>query len=1238
MQIVRKGIDVPDELIRAHKEGRVVFFCGAGISYEAGLPGFKKLTETIFEKVGERLNSAEKKAADYERWDAVIGSLENRIADRTQVRRKLIEVLTPDRTRPNFTTATHEALLDLATVGGVSPRLQIVTTNFDLLFDSLIKDKCNFAQTYSAPLLPTPRPGLWNGIVYLHGVMPEKYDETQAGNLVLASGDYGRAYLTEAWAARFVAELLRNYVVCFVGYSLSDQTVRYIMDAVEVYNRIGDKTEKVYMFTDSNEPDVICHNKSVVRIPYNPEDCGGNHAILHQTIQTWAKRYKAELDGKRAIVREYAPLNPTEIPDDGYVGQMMWAIAADDDGRNRVLKFFAELDECPNFGWLEVFEKNGFLEGSLFSDDEYGEKSSILGRWILRRMTSREVVLWTIKNQRRLCPQFFRIAESLCNSAQNNDDQVWKLDAFTIRLWRLVLAKKLDDEVERDAFVRLEVDRWLTQGSLDVLKIERLGKLLKPSLLVSASYAQHKVSKDGLIQGPLQDTIFFKIGYSGQYTEYLLKQVAEKFKGRLFEIVNIASEVLEQTLEECTYLFDGNYGSCDAFIDIPSIEDHWQNERGMHAMPYLASIIRDGWLELVIKDRAEARALALKWIRSKHLLIKRFGLFAAKATDVLSLDEWFGTLIEWHGFLLWAPQVKREVMRLFVEKSKVLSPEQLQQLTDALVKGFPACRSIFFRREKEEVESIIDHSKLVRLSKLKKAVVALPKNGEQELARIHEKYPSWTVSDDESDEFACWANWTGDPTEEKEQAVINVPHDVDGLVDWLKADIKKDLYFRHKTKDDFLDVCKECQDNVIAAFLKLGDSNEWDNERIYAALKCWMSKESVAKAAAFVIAALRKMDGEAFGHIANQAASWCEDVVKARLISDNDLMVIGDILLDAEYEWDKQNLSFGKPGDMISTAINHPVGRIMTALIDKSFPETIHKGDGINPVYKHLFEVVLNSDKVSTIHGRLILASRAIAFYYADEEWTRQKLLRYASWDFQREATAFWQGFLWQRSMHIPLLCDLKEPFIATAKHCDVLSDSVHSYVSVFISLILRHQSDFSGDEMAEVIRGMNESQLEDAAKVVESYIRNIVKEGGDVDRSWREDIWPIVCGMWPQDEDKLTRQIQDSLTAALMQTKEVLADGIGAMWFLRAKKVVATDVSERRDYHWLLHRCSESDNVAKYPDVCLEIVYRRLNGIRLWSNTELEKILSIIAKAKPCLMTDQRYKTLKQISDEVRG
>ncbi len=47
MQFVRQGPDIPERLIKVHEDGRVVFFCGAGISYPARLLGLAGLVKVF---------------------------------------------------------------------------------------------------------------------------------------------------------------------------------------------------------------------------------------------------------------------------------------------------------------------------------------------------------------------------------------------------------------------------------------------------------------------------------------------------------------------------------------------------------------------------------------------------------------------------------------------------------------------------------------------------------------------------------------------------------------------------------------------------------------------------------------------------------------------------------------------------------------------------------------------------------------------------------------------------------------------------------------------------------------------------------------------------------------------------------------------------------------------------------------------------------------------------------------
>lgn len=90
MQFIQNGPDIPDALLQAHEEGRVVFFCGAGISYPAGLPGFEQLVRKLYEQAGEHPQTLESDALRDKKFDQTIGLLEKRIqGGRRNIRRHL---------------------------------------------------------------------------------------------------------------------------------------------------------------------------------------------------------------------------------------------------------------------------------------------------------------------------------------------------------------------------------------------------------------------------------------------------------------------------------------------------------------------------------------------------------------------------------------------------------------------------------------------------------------------------------------------------------------------------------------------------------------------------------------------------------------------------------------------------------------------------------------------------------------------------------------------------------------------------------------------------------------------------------------------------------------------------------------------------------------------------------------------------------------------------------------------
>ena len=79
MQFVENGPDIPERLLQEHEDGRVIFFCGAGISYPASLPGFGGLVDKIYEELGTTRSTIEGEAYGKGQYDATLDLLERRV-------------------------------------------------------------------------------------------------------------------------------------------------------------------------------------------------------------------------------------------------------------------------------------------------------------------------------------------------------------------------------------------------------------------------------------------------------------------------------------------------------------------------------------------------------------------------------------------------------------------------------------------------------------------------------------------------------------------------------------------------------------------------------------------------------------------------------------------------------------------------------------------------------------------------------------------------------------------------------------------------------------------------------------------------------------------------------------------------------------------------------------------------------------------------------------------------------
>ncbi|MFT3899404.1 MAG: DUF4020 domain-containing protein [Gordonia sp. (in: high G+C Gram-positive bacteria)] len=870
-QWITAEVELPQELLDAHAEGRVVFFVGAGASCAApsSLPLFEELAMLLGGEANEPYVKPPGGAG--EPLDRFLGGLTD-LTPPYAVHERAHAALTPATSLPND---WHDAIVRLAAAYG-HPR--IVTTNFDDHLDAAaLAAGVHFSDKWIGPAVPLGN--AVSGLVHLHGSVTRGHEE-----LILTDKDLGQAYLSEAWATRFLLKLFQDYVVVFVGYGLTDPTMRYLTLGLP-------SGASLYAFEQTSracDPDWT--RLGVTTIPF-----GEDFDTVPKALNAWNTRARmGQLDHRSQVeTLVYGGTTLTPVARDYLVARVGTAEGARD--------FVHAVDELTEPGakveWL------GWAEGhpafrELFAQREVSEAAAVLGDWFLHDFMSSPDLHGTAfrtleRLGQKLSDHLFRRA---CFATWRLDEK----DAVVAERWRAFLATSvLGQSVPLDRDLLLPFLQDLTvRGPATLRSVLRPYLKLKPLLFFGDADATNALPDAKIEWAADEHTL----------TLHLLRAIADapaadsRLGGVLVESLMAAYDLL--------LAYHGDRSWDPLSRDRSAIEPHGQDDV-REPLDALVDALRD----YGVKAIAVRPNLADLWWEREHALFQRLALHLIVADSSRSNDDKLEWALSRTG--LYPDHAKHELFRLLAGALPGASAEMRARVLAAVDVG-PDYR--------DDLEGRDLHVSYVKYNLLVWLVMSVPDWTEaaDALAVVQGENPSFGPR--EHPDFDIWMSggvWGGKLPLAPEDFIALLAESASTAVDKLLEPDYAEHRFEDPTWDDALRLVRQtiCERPGLGLSLWIeiqtrGDLGERAEDLLRATVSGWTSADL----------------GDNGEKILERVASLASDPVSAhdigrflleqieRQIETDETPTLAAMRAVAGTLWNKQNEQFSHNHDNLMSA------------------------------------------------------------------------------------------------------------------------------------------------------------------------------------------------------------------------------------------------------------------------------------------------------------------------------
>lgn len=632
---VTGDVRIPEAILTAHSEGRLVFFVGAGASIDSpsDLP--------LFDKLAEHLAGVARVTYDSEApIDLFLGSMPDNFDTHEHARRRISQ----KSSAPN---STHVALVQVAAAGGP---LRVVTTNFDNhLSTAAAEEGVLVPDQWTAPALPLGDD--FAGIVHLHGSVLRDAQE-----LVLTDVDFGRAYLTQAWATRFLLPMFQKFTVLFVGYSHDDPIMRYLGLG------LPPGTPRFVLTSQTGAGDPKWARLGVKTIEYPVH--GNDHSALLAALQAWNNRARmGKLDHQarmKTIVEGSTTLSPVEHD---YLADRLTTL----DGAHQFAQAVDDLDTHGQLAWLLWIEDLPEFR-TLFAGSGTIPAASILSTWFCKTfIASPELHSAALQTVQRLGQAF---SSELFQAAGWAAGTLVERDPGAGRRWKAMLATSIEGHSTPANSGRLMPYRvGEAPEDMSVLRAA-----LRPSLSLTRRLSFNETAD----HTALPDAEVRWSGGSKSLSAHIQKAVDASTAGDA-KLAAVLEDSLNAAYDLSAAYFGGRKWDPMSF-GRSAIEPHPQDAHHEHVDAVIDGLRAFGEKAIVAHPQLPER-----WWSIGTALFRRLAIHLV--TEDASRDA--GEKLAWllDRSLLYATEPKHETYRLLQSAVGLASAEQRERLLAAVAEG-----------------------------------------------------------------------------------------------------------------------------------------------------------------------------------------------------------------------------------------------------------------------------------------------------------------------------------------------------------------------------------------------------------------------------------------------------------------------------------------------------------------------------------------------------------------------